>query len=184
MKEPKIIKETEEKLSPWVTLVSRTIQQPMNPDSETYHSLQLADYVAIFAISKDGRIPFVKQYRPARKEITLEFPAGILEMGEDPAETAARELFEETGFRVKRTPELLGRLSADTGRLSNDLWCFFADDVEADRTWKKEEGVELVLYKKSEVLEAIQSNKFVNAMHIAVLAMAQIKRKFNFGEIE
>lgn len=54
--------------------------------------------VAIVAIDKQERVVLVEQYRqPARKKL-LELPAGVREEGEEPLETAQRELQEECGL--------------------------------------------------------------------------------------
>jgi ADP-ribose pyrophosphatase len=54
--------------------------------------------VAIVAIDVEGCVVLVRQLRePARKHL-LELPAGTLERGEDPLDTARRELIEETGL--------------------------------------------------------------------------------------
>jgi len=47
---------------------------------------------AILAVDKDGSIHMVSQYRHAIDKDVLEIPAGIVESGEDPLETAVREL--------------------------------------------------------------------------------------------
>jgi 8-oxo-dGTP pyrophosphatase MutT (NUDIX family) len=182
MHEPRVLAESETSLSPWVTLVARTIEDA-EKKPQTYHSFNLADYVAIFAVTSDGKIPCVRQYRPARKEITLEFPAGMLEKGEEPHVTAMRELFEETGFRSSENPILLSRLNADTGRLSNDLWCFFSSNVRADEPWKREASVERVVLSKPELFEALRDGSFRNAMHMALLASALITGHFEFGDV-
>ncbi|WP_084522269.1 NUDIX domain-containing protein [Atopobium fossor] len=54
--------------------------------------------VAIVALTADGRICLVRQYRTALDRVTVEIPAGKLEPGEDPLECARRELLEETGM--------------------------------------------------------------------------------------
>ena len=55
--------------------------------------------VAIVAVDKQERLVLVEQYRqPARKKL-LELPAGVREEGEEPLETAQRELKEECGLR-------------------------------------------------------------------------------------
>ncbi|MFZ2756883.1 MAG: NUDIX hydrolase, partial [Atopobiaceae bacterium] len=54
--------------------------------------------VAIVALTDDGRICLVRQYRTALARVTLEIPAGKLAPGEDPLACASRELTEETGL--------------------------------------------------------------------------------------
>jgi ADP-ribose diphosphatase len=54
--------------------------------------------VAIVALFEDGRVLLERQFRyPHRREF-IELPAGKLEPGEPHAETARRELLEETGY--------------------------------------------------------------------------------------
>ena len=50
---------------------------------------------------KDDKILLVKQFRYPYKEVIYEIPAGKLNAGEDPAETAIRELEEEGGIRAE-----------------------------------------------------------------------------------
>ena len=55
---------------------------------------------------KDGKILLVKQFRYPYGEEIYEIPAGKLNDGEDPAETAIRELEEEGGIRAERVEKL------------------------------------------------------------------------------
>jgi len=48
----------------------------------------------------NGRLVLVRQFRYALDSVTLEFPAGRLDRGEDPETCARRELSEETGYRA------------------------------------------------------------------------------------
>ena len=57
------------------------------------------DVVAIVAFDTDGLLTLVRQFRPPAQRELLELPAGRIEEGEDPLETARRELAEETGLR-------------------------------------------------------------------------------------
>jgi len=54
--------------------------------------------VAILAITDEGKLVVVEQYRKALERSIIEIPAGKLEPGELPEVTAARELEEETGY--------------------------------------------------------------------------------------
>ncbi len=54
--------------------------------------------VAVIALTKNNKLILVEQYRKALERSILEIPAGKLEKGEEPIETAKRELEEETGY--------------------------------------------------------------------------------------
>jgi ADP-ribose pyrophosphatase len=58
--------------------------------------------VAIVALTDDGRICLVRQFRTALGRVTVEIPAGKLDPGEDPLDCAVRELREETGLVAER----------------------------------------------------------------------------------
>lgn len=54
--------------------------------------------VGIALEDEDGKFFFVTQWRYAQEKITLEYPAGKREAGEDDLNTAKREIIEETGY--------------------------------------------------------------------------------------
>ena len=54
--------------------------------------------VGIAMEDENGKFFMVTQYRYAQETVTVEFPAGKKEPGEDPLETAKREIIEETGY--------------------------------------------------------------------------------------
>ena len=58
--------------------------------------------VAVIALTNEGKLVLVHQYRTSLEQVTLEIPAGKLNPGEDPARAAARELAEETGYKAAR----------------------------------------------------------------------------------
>ena len=58
--------------------------------------------VAILALTDDGRICLVRQYRTSLARVTVEIPAGKLDPGEDPLTCAHRELLEETGMQAEK----------------------------------------------------------------------------------
>jgi ADP-ribose pyrophosphatase len=62
--------------------------------------------VTVLPLLGDNRVSLVRNYRVAAAQTLFELPAGTLEPGEDPQETARRELAEETGYRADAIEKL------------------------------------------------------------------------------
>ena len=77
----------------------------------------------------DGKIVLVEQWRRSVGKITLELPAGMLDVaGEKPIDCAHRELREETGFAAKSmTP--FGSCFTSPGILLEEIFFFVATDL-------------------------------------------------------
>ena len=56
---------------------------------------------AIVPLTDDGEVIMIKQFRKPIESTIWEVPAGKIDPGEDPLETAKRELEEETGLRAE-----------------------------------------------------------------------------------
>ena len=57
--------------------------------------------MTILPLRAPDRVLLIRNHRWAVDETLVELPAGTLEPGEDPLETARRELLEETGYRAQ-----------------------------------------------------------------------------------
>lgn len=57
--------------------------------------------VVILPMLDDGRYLMERQFRYPLNRVFLEFPAGKIDAGEDPFDTAKRELMEETGYTAR-----------------------------------------------------------------------------------
>lgn len=65
------------------------------------------DAVVIIPITEAGKFVMVVQSRPnTRGGVLVEFPAGMVDEGEDPITAARRELLEETGYLTNNLREL------------------------------------------------------------------------------
>jgi ADP-ribose pyrophosphatase len=89
-------------VSQWVCLVEKEVDDQNGHGVGKYHSLDVSDYVSVLAVTREGQIPLVRQFRPAVERETLEFPGGLLDEGEQPATCAARELAEEAGQQANQ----------------------------------------------------------------------------------
>lgn len=175
---PRITSRTKKRISPWVTLMAREVEFAPGAESQIYHSVETFDYVVVLALSPEGLVPLVRQYRPAVEDFTLEFPAGIIDPGEHAADTAVRELLEETGFPSK-TVHLLGVNKTDAGRLSNRVHSFFIETEAQVPGFVPELGVESFLVTPSELLNMIVSGRFDAQTDLGTLLLAVIRGQFN-----
>jgi ADP-ribose pyrophosphatase len=180
------VSQSEQVLSPWVTLVTRRVQFPGGQRPQEFHSLKQADYVTMLAVTTDGRIPLVRQYRPALRRQTLELPSGLLDPAEEPAPAAARELFEETGLQTGATVERLGCLAPDSARLENRLWAFFTGGVNPNPSpaWRPEPELESLLVSRAELKQLILDGRLDHALHIAIIGLALARGSFSFNPQE
>lgn len=161
-------------VSPWITLVERTVHDSKGEFVGSFHGLALADYISIIAISNDGRVPLVRQFRPAVERWTLEFPGGLLDPGEEPQSCAIRELFEETGLETLDATSL-GTFLPDSGRLGNRLWGFFASGAVPAAGWTPEPEVQVEYVSLEELDALIRDGTFNHAPHLALFAVARLR---------
>ena len=123
--------------------------------------------VVILPILGDGRVCLIRNYRVAVGQWLLELPAGTLEPGEPPAETAARELVEETGYRAGRLEPLCSLLMSP-GILLERMYVFVASDLQEGAT-AREPG-ELItnqLVTQGELDELLRTRQIEDAKTIA-----------------
>ncbi|MET0646446.1 MAG: NUDIX hydrolase [Pyrinomonadaceae bacterium] len=127
---------------------------------------------AVVPYFEDGTVAFVSQYRhPARKYV-LELPAGKLDPGERPAETAARELEEELGVVAGRW-EQLSEFYTTPGFCAERLWVFLATDLrETARRHEEDEIIEVVRLPLARALEMVASGGIDDAKTIIGLLLA------------
>jgi len=170
---PKIRSRNTLTLSPWVDIVAREIEFSPQQPTQIYHAVAQLDYLAIVALTPDGRFPIVRQYRPALEMFTWELPAGLVERDEDPAEGCKRELLEETGYPT-RGIHLLGTAAPCSGRLGNLIHSYFLQTGERIDDFVPEPGITVDLATPAELVRMIKSGEFVSQLHLGALLLAEL----------
>lgn len=95
-------------------------RSPRDRESHDFYVLDMPMWVQVVAVTTDQRLVLVEQFRPGPRRVTLEFPAGLVDPGEDPVAAAARELEEETGYRGD-TPVVIAELDPNPALQNNRL---------------------------------------------------------------
>jgi 8-oxo-dGTP pyrophosphatase MutT (NUDIX family) len=155
-----------------VEIIERGVEFNEGGVPELYHAVAQYDYVAIVARTPEGKIPIVRQFRPALEKFTWELPAGTVDQDEPPAECCRRELLEETGYPA-RAVHALGSYAPDTARLSNTIHTFFVET--GARSGTPEKGIEVRLVAPSELASLILSGDFTLQLHVGALLLAALR---------
>ena len=132
--------------------------------------------VVIVPIDAEGRILWITQHRWAAQRELLELPAGTLEQGETPEQTARRELPEETGFAAATWQSLGGFYSAP-GFCDEYLYAFSASDLTPeDADGDDDEDIEVVPLSLEESFARIDAGEVEDAKSLAALMLYLRKR--------
>ena len=89
--------------------------------AQNYYRLHAPDWANIVPITAEGEVVLIRQHRWGIDAETLEIPCGMVDIGEDPAIAAARELREETGY--------------GGGELVSLGWVFPNPAIQGNRCW-------------------------------------------------
>lgn len=110
-----------------VTVNVETVELP-NGKVADYEVIHHPGGAVVVAIDARDRVCLLRQYRPAVRDWVWELPAGRLEPGEPPAETARRELVEEAGREAGRWREL-GSIYSSPGVFAEVLHLYLAEGL-------------------------------------------------------
>lgn len=109
----------------------------------------------ILPLDEKGNTYLVKQYRFGVDKELLEIPAGKLEPGEDPMETAARELTEEVGF-LPQTVTPLGHMELSPAYLGEITYLYLGRDlIPQKNALDEDEFLEVVSLPFSQALQMV-----------------------------
>jgi 8-oxo-dGTP pyrophosphatase MutT (NUDIX family) len=123
-------------------------QSPTMEKQSEFTVIESRNWVNVLPVTKDGDVILVKQFRFGTSEVTYEFPAGIIDDGEEPLEAAKRELLEETGatkFEIKE----LGSCRPNPAHFNNFCYHFLATGLDSFGDLKLDEHEEIEVIKKS-----------------------------------
>jgi ADP-ribose pyrophosphatase len=141
------------------------------PGFPRYELVHVHDAAAVLPVTPEGDVLLVRQFRPPIREILTEIPAGKLDVeGEDALTCAARELFEETGFR-HATIEFLGGFYSSAGWSDEYVHLFLARTV-GEPQGEPEAGIELVREPFERAVAAARGGKVRDAKTAMALLLA------------
>ncbi|WP_175991139.1 NUDIX domain-containing protein [Bacillus sp. Marseille-Q1617] len=134
--------------------------------------------VAVIALTPEGKIVMVEQYRKALEKSIVEIPAGKLEPGEEPIITAARELEEETGYGCERLEHLISFYTSP-GFADELVHLYIAKNItplEEARELDEDEFVDLIEVTVEEALGLIKEKRIYDAKTAYAVQYLQLQQ--------
>ncbi len=123
---------------------------------------------AVVAVTDEGKLLMVRQYRNALDRFTVELPAGAKDTAEEEGIVcAARELEEETGFFSDNLEHLL-TLNTTVAFCNEKIEVFVAKDLKPSKqNLDEDEFVEVEEYTVEELLSMVYSGEITDSKTIA-----------------
>lgn len=141
-----------------------------------YYILDAKDWAIVIPETQKGFL-MVKQWRHGENALSVEFPGGIIDEGEEPEQAARRELLEETGFSAESIVKL-GTVNPNPALFSNHVHIFLATGLtkQGGQTLDEDEFINCFELTKEEVMEGICTKQFPHALMATALCLYLTKK--------
>lgn len=125
--------------------------------------------VVILPLVDANHVCLIRNYRAAVRDTLIELPAGTLEPGEDPRETAGRELIEETGYRAGQM-QLLTQFFMSPGILNEQMRLYLATELTPGAAHREAgEEIENLVLPWEDALELARRGTICDGKTLAAL---------------
>lgn len=162
----------------WFKVRQEKVQLPNGEVIDDYFMWEEGDVVLVVPITKNQEFVMERQYKHARKEIMIEFPAGLINKNESPLQAAKRELLEETGIVGKL--KYLAKITNNPTKEIGDIHIFIAHDLKytGQKLQEITEEIETIVIPISKVFQMIKSGEIwvTGSISAAYLVKEKLKQ--------
>lgn len=154
----------------WATLRVDEVKLPDGIVKDDYYVLEYPNWVNAIALTEEGKVIMVRQYRHAADIVSLEVPGGVIDGNEEPEFAIQRELLEETGYSFK-TCKLVAELYPNPATANNVTFTYvLTGGIKThEQHLDEHEILNVEEYTIDQVKQFMKDNKIAQALHVAAL---------------
>ena len=154
----------------WATLRVDEVKLPDGIVKDDYYVLEYPNWVNAIALTEEGKVIMVRQYRHAADIVSLEVPGGVIDGNEEPEFAIKRELLEETGYSFK-TCKLVAELYPNPATANNVTFTYvLTGGIKThEQHLDEHEILNVEEYTIDQVKQFMKDNKIAQALHVAAL---------------
>ena len=144
----------------WFTVRKDHVRIPSGVEMEDFYVLEYPDWVAVIAITDDGKYVMERQYRHGIQRTCYELCGGTIEEGEDVLETAKRELREETGYDGGEW-EFFTTTAPNPAAMTNLCYVYIAKGVykSGEQHLERTEDIDVCELTEQELLDVMKQGE-------------------------
>lgn len=159
-----------------------TFRHPGRDTEKEFTVLQAPDWVNVVAVTPDGHIVLVRQFRFGIDALSLEIPGGVMESGEDPVTAGVRELREETGY-TGGSARLLGSVHPNPAIQGNRCHYVLVEGAvrSHELEWDADEEIQIETRPVDEVLALARTGGITHALVLNALMLFDADRRCRAG---
>lgn len=153
-------------------LLGVQFRHPVRGSEREFVVIDAPDWVNVLALTPDGRLVMVNQFRYGIDAFSWEIPGGVIDRGEDPVAAGVRELREETGY-VGTTARLLGTVHPNPAILNNCCHLVLVEGAVQVETleWDADEEIEVAAPPVDEAYEWARAGRITHSLVLNALLL-------------
>jgi ADP-ribose pyrophosphatase len=146
-------------------LLSARFRHPVRDIERDFVVIGAPDWCNVIAVTPEGHLVLVRQFRYGINEFSLEIPGGMIDAGEDPVTAAVRELREETGF-VGTDARVLASVHPNPAIQNNRCHFVLVENAKltAPLGWDHDEEIEVTTMPVDDVFACARAGKITHSL--------------------
>jgi 8-oxo-dGTP pyrophosphatase MutT (NUDIX family) len=156
------------------TIQERVCASPAGEEG-TFSVMDCPDWAIVIPVlgaSAGREFVMVRQWRHGSRTLSLEFPGGVCETGEEPEAAAVRELREETAYTPGRILKL-GEMNPNPAIMTNRVHFFLAEDLRdtGRQNLDADEYVDVEIVPADTVIRGMGKPPYIHSLMAAALML-------------